>query len=148
MSNITKLFTAMLLVGCLVPAFAQAQDKPEKIVLEQKVGSVMTSTGGDYESAQNGKVFANNESMMLAEGAKATVVYYYEDGSRKCSEIYTGPNTYVIDDSCVVAVAKSGSTAKTIGIVAGAALLGGAVIAGGGSGGEDYVPPPVSGSKP
>ena len=121
------------------PAAAQqqAQDKPDSIVLETKTGSVMTSTGGAYETAATGKQLVTGESMMLTEGAKATVVYYYDNGNRKCVERYAGPNTYVIDDSCKKAAwMTNGSPGKSALIIAGAGLIGAAVLAS-----MDDVPP-------
>ena len=94
---------ALMLAVCAAPALAQQQDKPDSIVLEAKVGSVLTSTGGDYQSVDTGKLLVEGESMMLNDGAKATVVYYYDNGKRKCVEKYAGPNTFVIDDSCKAA---------------------------------------------
>ena len=139
-----KIWVALMLVACALPALAQDQEKPDKIVLEQKVGSVMTSVGGDYESANTGKLLVRDESMMLTEGAKATVVYYYENGKRKCTEVYKGPNTFVIDDSCKVAGYMAANGKTGIALIGGAALIGAALL---GSGGNDIVPPPpVSGS--
>lgn len=116
------------------PAIAQEQDaaKPDQIVLESKSGSVMTSTGGSYQTAAQGKPLAVGESMMLTEGAKATVAYYYDNGSRKCVEQYAGPNTFVIDDSCKKAAwANTGSGAgagKSAAIILGAGLIGAAIL--------------------
>lgn len=148
MSNSSKFLAALLLGACAMPAIAQdqAQEKPEKIVLETKTGSVMTSTGGDYETANQGKVLIRDESMMLSDGAKATVVYYYDNGKRKCTEKYEGPNTFVIDDSCKPAAYWTGSSNAGTGLIAGAALVTAALIGNGGK--ADVVPPPpVSASK-
>ena len=134
MTKLTKLFAAVLLAACTVPAMAQdAQNTqtPEKIVLEQKAGSVMTSTGGDFETARVGELLVENESMMLADGAKAQVVYYYDNGNRKCVENYEGPNTIVIDDSCNKAAAyltNGGSQLGNAAIITGAALIGAAIL--------------------
>jgi len=118
-----KLTVALLLAVCAAPAFAQQQAKPDSIVLETKTGSVMTSTGGDYQSADNGKQLVEGESMMLNDGAKATVVYYYDNGKRKCVEKYAGPNTFVIDDSCKAAAWLTSNPRGT------ALVIGGAVVA-------------------
>ncbi len=130
-------FIAALVASCIaMPAFAadppQAEQKPDSIVLETKVGSVMGSTGGEYVTVNQGKVLVEGQSLMLNDGAEATVAYYYyyDDGKRfrKCVEKYEGPNTYVIDDSCKkVAYLPSGSALKTVGVIAGAALLGVAI---------------------
>jgi len=138
-----KLIVALLLAVCAAPVYAQQQEKPDSIVLETKLGSVMTSTGGDYQSADTGKLLVEGESMMLNDGAKATVVYYYDNGKRKCVEKYAGPNTFVIDDSCKVAgwlPSSPGGTALIVGgAIVAAALLGG--------GGDDNGPPISAGAR-
>ena len=120
-------------------AQAQATDKPDKIVLEAKTGSVMTSVGGQYLTAGVGKLLVAGESMMVGDSSNATVVYYYlnDEGKvrRKCVEKYDGANTYVIDDSCV-AVAWLPSSGAAVGIIVGAGGIGAAII-----GGMDEVPP-------
>ncbi len=129
MKTTSKIAAALLVSAIAMPAFAQ-QD-PERIVLENKVGSVMTSSGGSYETAPVGKALVEGESMMLTDGAKATVVYYYDNGRRKCVEHYAGPNTYVIDDRCVPAAAwvPHGNPVTSGLVIAGAAVLGAAVLA-------------------
>lgn len=64
-----------------VPVSAQEQGKSDwdKIVLEDKAGNVMTSTGGDYQTAQVGKLLVVGEHMMLGDATKAKVVYYELD---------------------------------------------------------------------
>lgn len=137
MTKNTRLLAALLLAACSMPAFAQEPGKPATITLQSKSGSVMTSAGGDYQSADAGKPLVVGESMMLMDGAQATVVYAYE-GGRTCSEAYKGPNTYVIDDMCTKAAAVIGSKGN-IATVAGVALIA-AVLTGSGS--SDFVPPP------
>jgi hypothetical protein len=67
--------------------------------------------------------------MMLSDGAKATVVYYYDNGDRKCVETYAGPNTYVIDDRCIKAGwVGNGSPGKSALVIVGAGLIGAAVL--------------------
>ena len=128
MTKTVKLTTALLLALCAAPVLAQEQTKPESIVLEAKAGSVMTSTGGDYTSADIGKQLVEGESMMLNDGAKATVVYYYDNGKRKCTEHYAGPNTFVIDDSCKVAGWMNAGASKK-GLMIGGAVVAAVVIA-------------------
>ena len=127
MTKTLKFSAALLAMACAAPAFAQ--DKPDSIVLESKAGSVMTTTGGAYETAPTGKRLVEGESMMLSDGAKATVVYYYDNGDRKCVENYAGPNTFVIDDSCTKAAwVNNGSPGKSALIIVGAGLIGAAVL--------------------
>jgi len=143
MKTTSSVLAASLLAIMALPALAQdqAQSKPDSIVLETKFGSVMTSTGGAYESVAVGKQLVTGESMMLTDGAKATVVYYYDNGDRKCVEHYAGPNTYAIDDSCKKATwLPNGSPGKSAFIIVGAGLIGAAVLAS-----MDDVPPgPIS----
>ncbi len=108
---------------------AQEFGKPDKIVLERKVGNVMASSGGEYQSVERGRQFNVGDNLMVNDASEAIVVYYYldKDGKveRKCSEKYSGPNTYVIDDNCtpILAVNRGGA-----GIIAGAALIGAAIL--------------------
>lgn len=140
MTQRLPLIAALLMALCAAPALAQEQAKPDSIVLEAKAGSVMTSTGGDYTSAQTGKQLVEGESLMLNDGAKATVVYYYDNGKRKCTEHYAGPNTYVIDDSCKAAGWIATNPRGTV-LIVGGAIAAAAIL---GSGGGDNNAPPVS----
>lgn len=127
MTKTLKLTAALLTMACAAPAFAQ--DAPDRIMLESKAGSVMSTTGGAYETAPTGKQLVVGESVMLSEGASATVVYYYDNGNRKCAETYTGPNTYVIDDRCTKAGwVGNGSPGKSALIIVGAGLIGAAIL--------------------
>lgn len=139
-----KLSLALLAVAALAatPAFAQ-QGKTDwdKIVLEDKAGNVMTSTGGDYQTAEIGKLLVVGENMMLSgEKSLAKVVYYELDDNgnvvHKCVRDYKDPNTYIIDASCVPAAAW----ASNKGVIIGAAVVAAALI---GSGG-DKDPGPIS----
>ena len=132
MMKTSSVLAASLLAMMAIPAMAQdqAQSKPDSIVLETKTGSVMTSTGGAYESVAPGKQLVEGESMMLTDGAKATVVYYYDNGKRKCVEKYAGPNTFVIDDSCK-AVAWLTSNPRGTALVIGGAVVAAALLSGG-----------------
>lgn len=135
-----SVLAASLLAIMAFPAQSQTPNQPNRIILETKAGSVMTSTGGAYESVGAGKSLVSGESMMLTDGAKATVVYYYGNGDRKCVENYAGPNTYVIDDSCSNAAwMPDGSPGKSALIIVGAGLIGTAILAS-----MDDVPAPVS----
>ncbi|QIL20503.1 hypothetical protein [Thermomonas sp. HDW16] len=131
----TLKITAFVLFAAFFAANVSARDfgKPDKIVLEAKTGSVMTSTGGQYEAAGVGKLLVDGESMMLGDSSKATVVYYYLDDEgkvdHKCVEKYDGANTYVIDDSCKV-VAWLPSGRASAGIIIGAGLVGAAILSG------------------
>ena len=145
MASKLTLIAALIASGIAMPAFAQdsAQEKPESIVLESKVGSVMGSTGGqgEYVTVNEGRQLIEGQSLMLNEGAVATVVYYYDSGRRKCVEKYEGPNTFIIDDSCKkVAYLSNGSPARGAGIILGAGLIGAAII----GSGDNVAPGPLS----
>ena len=126
-----------------VQAMAQTADQSDwdRIVLEDKAGNVMTSTGGDYQTAEIGKLLVVGENMMLSgEKSLAKVVYYELDDNgnvvQKCVRDYKDPNTYIIDASCVPAAAWASSK----GVIIGAAVVAAALL---GSGG-DKDPGPVS----
>lgn len=127
---------ALALFATLFVANASAQDvgKADRIVLESKTGSVMASSGGEYVTAPVGKQFVVGESVMLGDQSNALVVYYYLDDKgrvmRKCTERYTGANTYVIDDSCVAAAWMAGGNRAGAGIIIGAGLIGAAILNG------------------
>jgi len=132
----------------VAPAIAQGQNKSDwdKIVLEDKAGNVMTSTGGDYQTADIGKLLVVGEHMMLGDATKAKVVYYELDDEGKvvdkCVKDYTDPDTYIIDAVCTPAAAWlngghiSGANA---GMIAGAAVIGAALINSGGSNDNDAI---------
>ena len=133
-----KLSLALLAVAALAatPAFAQ-QGKTDwdKIVLEDKSGNVMTSTGGDYRTAPIGKLLIIGEQMLLGDATKAKVVYYELDDNgkvlSKCVKDYTDPNTYIIDAVCTpgAAWASGGAASGTnVGLVVGAAVVGAALL--------------------
>jgi hypothetical protein len=106
---------------------AQDNSSWDRIVLEEKAGNVMTSTGGEYETAAVGKQLQVGEHMMLSGSAvKAKVVYYDVDSDgntlRKCVRDYTDANTYIIDAVCVPAAGWAASPGKTALIVGGTAV--------------------------
>lgn len=130
-------------------ASAQEQGKSDwdRIVLEEKAGTVMTSTGGDYQTAQVGKQLVIGEYMMLADSTKAKVVYYELDDNgkvlRRCVKDYTDPNTYIIDAVCTpgAAWANGGAISGTqAGMIIGAGVVAGALL----NGGDNSDPGPLS----
>ena len=70
-----KLGVTLIALSALSVAAASAQEQGksdwDKIVLEDKAGNVMTSTGGDYQTAQVGKELIIGEHMMLGDATKA-----------------------------------------------------------------------------
>ena len=145
MARKLTLIAAWIASAIAMPALAQdaAQEKPESIVLESKVGSVMGSAGGqgEYVTVNEGRQLVVGQSLMLNEGAIATVVYYYDSGRRKCVEKYEGPNTYIIDDSCKkAAYLSNGNAGTSAAIIVGAGVIGAAII----GSGDNVAPGPLS----
>ena len=118
-----------------MPALAQDKSDWDKIVLEDKAGNVMTSSGGEYQTAAIGQQLLVGQHMMLSgDTTKAKVVYYEldDDGDvvNKCVKDYSDANTYIIDASCVpvaawVAGANNGMNAA---IIVGAGVIGAALL--------------------
>ena len=130
-----------------VQAMAQTADQSDwdRIVLEDKAGNVMTSTGGDYQTAVIGKELIVGEHMMLSGDKTLAKVVYYEldDEGRvvdKCVRDYVDPNVYIIDATCKPIVAW---TSNGKGIVIGAALVGAALLDSAG----DEAPPVSTGAR-
>ena len=132
-------FASLLIPAALaMPAFAQnnSDDGWDRIVLEDKGGNVLTSTGGEYQTAQIGKQLVVGEHMMLSgTSTKAKVVYYdlNDEGKiiRKCVKDYTDPNTYLIDATCTPVAAWTGSAAgngMNAGIIVGAGVIGAVLL--------------------
>ena len=133
---------ALLAVGLLVltpSALAQSNSDTDwdRIVLEQKAGTVMSSQSGDYANTALGQQMVVGERMMLADtSARARLVYYKLDDNgrvvRKCEKDYNQQDTYVVDASCHAGawmrgghVAGAGTSAA---IIAGAAIAGALII--------------------
>ena len=146
-----KLTLAIVAFSAMFAAPVSAQDQGksdwDKIVLEDKAGNVMTSTGGDYQTAQIGKQLIIGEHMMLGDATKAKVVYYELDDNGKvlnrCVKDYTDPNTYIIDATCKMAAAWTsggGISGANAAIIAGAALIGAAAT----NSGDKVEPGPLS----
>lgn len=134
-----KLGYTLIALSAISVAAASAQEPGksdwDKIVLEDKAGNVMTSNGGDYQTAPIGKELVIGEHMMLGDSTKAKVVYYELDDAgkvlNKCVKDYTDPNTYIIDAICTPAAAwvNSGSITGTgAALILGAAGIGAALI--------------------
>ena len=134
-----KLGFTLIALSALSFAAASAQEKGksdwDKIVLEDKAGNVMTSTGGDYQTAQIGKQLIIGEHMLLGDATKAKVVYYELDDNgkvlSKCVKDYTDPNTYIIDAVCTpgAAWANGGAISGTkMGLIIGAGVVGAVLI--------------------
>ena len=146
-----KLGYTLIALSAISVAAASAQEQGksdwDRIVLEDKAGNVMTSTGGDYQTAPIGKQLVIGEHMMLGDATKAKVVYYELDDTGKvlnrCVKDYTDPNTYIIDATCKMAAAWTsggGISGANAAIIAGAALIGAAAT----NSGDKVEPGPLS----
>lgn len=120
----TKFTKLMIAASLALAASAGASAAEGDITLRVDRGSIMTSQGGDFASAQSGKVLMTGERMMVTEGAAATVFY-----DKDCKREYTAPGVYVIERDCKrAAVLANGvdwlSTGKiALGVGVGAAIL-------------------------
>ena len=129
-------FAAIALAAIFVaPAIAQETTSWDKIVLEDKAGNVMTSQGGEFQTAPIGKQLTVGERMMLGDATVAKVVYYDLDDNgkvlNKCVRDYTDPNTYIIDANCTAAVAWTNGgqiNGVSAGIIVGAGVIGAALL--------------------
>ena len=133
----TKFAAVLFAASAAFAAPALAQDKSDwdKIVLEDKAGNVMTSVGGEYQTAAIGQQLLVGQHMMLSgDTTKAKVVYYEldDDGDvvNRCVKDYTDANTYIIDASSPPAAAWAGGTnaGMNAGIIVGAGVIGAALL--------------------
>lgn len=101
----TKL--ASLLIASLAltaSANALAADADATLLVDR--GSVMTSQGGEFATAQSGQVLASGDRLMVTEGSAATVIY-----ANECRRQYAIPGVYVIEEDCqlVAAAMRNGA---------------------------------------
>ncbi len=136
MKTLTKLALATAVAALSLPAFAQQTIG----TLTVNSGTVMTSNGGEFASASTGSSIESGERLMVSENSSASVTF-----TNGTVVNYTAPGVYTITmpvAGAPVASAGGASTAATVGIVLGAAVLGAAAVEANG----DDVPPdhPVS----
>ena len=116
-------FVSLMIAASLALTATAATAADGDITLRVERGSIMTSQGGEFASAQSGKVLFEGERMMVTDGAAATV-FYDED----CKREYNAPGVYVIERDCKRAAMIAGtdwaSAAKiAAGVGVGAAIL-------------------------
>lgn len=119
----TKFASLMIAVSLALTASVSASASDVDATLRVDRGSVMTSQGGEFSSAQTGKVLVEGERLMVTEGAVATVIY-----DEDCTREYSAPGVYVIERDCKRVAALAGtdwaSAAKiAAGVGVGAAIL-------------------------
>lgn len=122
MTKLVPLFVAVSFA--LAGSVAASAAEPAVATLQVQAGTAMTSQGGEFASAQSGKVLVPGERILLVEGATATAVY--ADG---CSVAYSAPGIHVVAATCQATAASANGVdwagaAKIVGGVAvGSALL-------------------------
>jgi hypothetical protein len=112
-------FAIALLAGAaFVPAFAQGQ--PATGTLHVVQGTVMTSTGGEFTTAQSDVVLHLGDRVMLTDDAKAT--FTYDNG---LVLHYESPGVYTVTAAPAAPVARASgmSTTGSIATILGAAAL-------------------------
>lgn len=121
-----KKFAAVLFAFAATAAFSSsaiAQDDTG-ITLRVDTGSIMASTGGEYQTANTGKPLVVGERLMIAEGSSATAIY---DGG--CEVEFNNPGTYEVPSECKRgAYLTSGSAGTSAAIIAGAAVVGAVLL--------------------
>ena len=114
--------TVAAITAIAAPAYAQ-----EAIgTLTVNQGTVMTSIGGEFASASSGEAVQAGERVMVGEGGSASVTF-----TNGAIANYTAPGVYTVQMPVAgvpVASAGGASTAATVGIIAGAAVLGAAAV--------------------
>ena len=101
MTKLASLFIAVSLAMTASVA-ASAEDR-NTATLRIDRGSAMTSTGGEFVTAQNGQVVTEGDRLMVPENSKSTVIF-----SETCEREYTAPGVYTIDDCDKVAALATG----------------------------------------
>ncbi len=105
-----------------LPAFAQ--DNDSKITLRVEAGSVMASTGGQYQSANTGKPLVTGEKIMVNAGSAAAAVF--ENG---CTVEFRRPGIYEVPGDCrKVAWINHGNAGMNAAVIVGAGLIGAVLI--------------------
>jgi hypothetical protein len=136
----TKMMRVVVLLGTTYAfsGFAQNANQEQPVAtLQVNKGVVMTSTGGDYITANSGQQLYSAERIMVSQDASATVVY-----SEHCKHTYDKAGVYQIDSDCKAAVWVSGAGA-TAAVIAGSIAI--YTIAHNISeGNKGHHPPPIS----
>lgn len=120
----SKFASLMVAASFALTASAAASAADGEITLRVERGSIMTSQGGEFASAQSGKVLFNGERLMVTEGSAATV-FYDED----CKREYSVPGVYVIEPECKRgAVAATGTDWASAAMIAAGVGVGAAIL--------------------
>lgn len=113
----TKTAAALLLAAAFAtPAFAQ---DPVSATLQVESGSIMTSTGGEYASANSGQSLAAGQKVMVNAGSSGFLAY-----GNGCKIKLDQPGIYTVPDQCNAIPGKTGgSSAMNAGIITISALV-------------------------
>ncbi|RYE54847.1 MAG: hypothetical protein EOP18_06825 [Rhizobiaceae bacterium] len=115
-------FTTVLIAASALfaaPAFAQ---NDANIVLRVDSGTVLSSTGGEYQAANTGKPLAVGEKIMVNAGSSATALF---DGG--CMVSFSQPGVYSVPAECKGTRLSAGQGSGAL-IIAGAAIIGAAAL--------------------
>ena len=131
-----KKYAAIMFAAATVfaaPAFAQ----DGTATLRVDSGTVMTSNGGEYQSANTGRPLAAGDKVMVNAGGSATLVY-----GNGCTMKLEQAGVYTVPATCSAATwTSSTSNGMSAFIIAGAALLGAAAVE---NAGDNTPPGPLS----
>ncbi len=139
-------FKTLLIAASLAFAATASAQEPERIVLNVQAGSILTSTGGEFVTAEDGKQLSNGEQLQINPGSVARVVFDRgtTDPDDDCTIVYDKAGVYPVPNDCKRAAAwiqQSGGFSKAAMIAGGAVLI--AVLLNN-DGGDDPVSPPQS----
>lgn len=124
-----KLAVALLVASSAFAAPAFAQDG--SVTLRVNSGTVMTSVGGEYQSANTGSQVSVGQKVMVNAGSSATLVY-----GGGCTMTLNTPGVYDVPATCTRAAwNSSGNNMMAAGVIIGAGVIAAALI-----GSEDDVP--------
>ena len=119
----TKLAAILFAASAAFAAPVFAQDSA--ITLRVDSGTVMSSTGGEYASANTGKPLVVGEKIMINAGSSASAVY---DGG--CTVEFKEPGVYEVPSQCTRAgwTNSGGNNGMNAAIIVGAGVIGAALI--------------------
>lgn len=122
MNKFAKLIAASAFAVAASPAFAQEP----VATLQVETGTVMTSEGGEFQTARSGEGLNVGERIMLSENSVAVVRY-----PNGCVRRYDAPGVYPVPSVCTPMAGRySGQTDwRAAGIITGVALVGAAILA-------------------
>lgn len=119
----TKFAAVLLAASAAFAAPAFAQDS--SITLRVDSGTVMSSSGGEFASANTGKPLVVGEKLMINAGSSATAVY---DGG--CTIEFREPGVYDVPGECKKAAWANNGRGASMGaaIIIGTGVVGAALL--------------------